>query len=453
MGIDIAALRSRVEEGFPRLQDDLGELVRIPSFATAGSDAGVLDRSAQAVADLLRGVGAEDVQVIQALTPEGGVGGPGVIGRIPGPPGAPTVLLYAHHDVQPVVDDWDTSPFVPTQIGSRLYGRGAADDGAGIAVHLGALRALGPGLPVTVTFFIEGEEESGSPTFAALLREHHSALAADIVVIADSMNWRVGVPGLTTSLRGVVELTVTLRTAHHAVHSGAFGGPILDAPLLLTRLIATLHDDEGSVAVDGLVATGTSNVDYPEEDFRRDAALLPGISLAGRGTIADRLWFAPAIDLIGFDCTPVDEASGTLIPQARAMLSVRVPPGMDAVEAQRLVGAHLRAHAPFGAEITVHDGAAGQPFLVAPSRSMEAATWALAEAFGEPVVELGMGGSIPLTADLTSVFPGIEVLITGVEDPDSRAHSGNESVHLGDLKKAVLGEALLLARLGEVWGD
>ncbi|MDR1427412.1 MAG: M20/M25/M40 family metallo-hydrolase [Bifidobacteriaceae bacterium] len=445
-------LRRRVEQDFPAALADLYRLVAIPSLSTLTADRAPLERSAESVASLLKSVGVQDVEIVHARTESGILGGPGVLGRIPGPAGAPTVLLYAHHDVQPVADDWDTDPFVPTQIADRLYGRGSADDGAGVVAHVAALRALGSELGVGIAVFIEGEEEAGSPTFARILSEHADRLAADIVIVADSDNWAIGVPALTVSLRGVAELTVTLRIAEHAVHSGMFGGPILDAPLLLARLISTLHDDDGAVAVPGLAATGSSQLAYPEDRFREDSSLLPGVRLAGRGSVADRLWWSPAIDLIGFDATSVDAASGTIIPQARAKLSLRVPPGTDAAEAQAILHRYLLDRNAFGAEVTVEDGAVGEPFTVpADSQAMEAATWALCAAWGREPVNQGQGGSIPLTHDLAKTFPGIQVLLTGVEDPDSRAHSGNESVHLGELQKAILAEALLLARLATSW--
>ncbi|MDR1293475.1 MAG: M20/M25/M40 family metallo-hydrolase [Bifidobacteriaceae bacterium] len=445
---DIEELRRRVDDDFPAVLADLNRLIAIPSLSAPTADHTPLERSAELVATMAKSVGVQDVEIVRARTEAGVWGGPGVLGRIPGPPGAPTVLLYAHHDVQPVTDDWDTDPFVPTQVGDRLFGRGAADDGAGVVVHLGALRALGSDLGVGIAVFIEGEEEVGSPTFAHLLREHADRLAADVVVVADSDNWEIGTPALTVSLRGVAELTVTLRVSQHAVHSGMFGGPLLDAPLLLARLLATLHDSDGAVAVAGLGPTGHSELAYPEDRLRADAAILPGVRLAGHGPIADRLWWSPSIDLIGFDATRVDDASGTIAPQARARVSLRVPPGMDAVAAQEAVHRHVVDHAPFGAEVSVDDGVPGEPFtLPTDSPAMEAATWALTTAWGREPVLQGQGGSIPLTHDLARTFPGIDVLLTGVEDPDSRAHSGNESVHLGELRRAVLAEALLLARL------
>jgi acetylornithine deacetylase/succinyl-diaminopimelate desuccinylase-like protein len=298
---------------------------------------------------------------------------------------------------------------------------------------------------------VEGEEESGSPTFDQLLQSNAERLKADVVVVADCDNWDVGIPSLTTQLRGVTDVKVTLRTATHGSHSGMFGGPVLDAPLLLARLIATLHDANGDVAVDGLVRTGTSPVDYPEDRIRQPTGLLDSVQLAGTGPIADRLWNSPAISLIGFDAPRTDQVSNTLIEVASAVVSLRVPPGLDAIEAQAALHRHLVEHAPFGAQVEVQDGVSGPGFLAdveAPAAA--AAAWALTQAFGHQVVYTGQGGSIPLAQQIKAVFPNIEVLLTGVEDPTSNAHAANESVDLGMLEKAILAEALFLAKLGGV---
>ncbi|MDR1186572.1 MAG: M20/M25/M40 family metallo-hydrolase [Bifidobacteriaceae bacterium] len=432
-------LADRVDAQFPQTVEVLKSLVAIPSYAAPSAPPDVLLRSAERVADLLCGIGGQDVEIVQAG------GGPGVIGQIWVSDAAPTVLLYAHHDVQPVANDWSTDPWEPVIKGDRLYGRGAADDGAGVALHVAALRALGSDLGVNVRFFIEGEEESGSPTFGALLRRYRDRLAADVVVIADSDNASVDVPALTVSLRGVTDVTVTLRIAEHAVHSGSFGGVVLDAPTLLARLIATLHDAAGSVCVEGLAPTGHTRASVSPESIRQGAGLVPGLVLAGEGSVADRLWWSPAIDLIGFDSTGVDESSNTIQPVARARLSLRVPPGMDPVVAQAALARHLAERVEFGASLVIEDGVSGAGFKADISGPAYAvACRALGDAFGQPVVFQGQGGSIPLAAELAAVFPGIEVLMTGVEDPDSRAHSGDESVSLPMLRKAVLGEALLL---------
>ncbi|GAA3820138.1 dipeptidase [Cellulomonas soli] len=447
----VERLRGRTAAAFGPLRADLEALVRIPSVSNADFDQAHVQASAEAVADLLRGAGIHDVQVLSVTGADGRQGAPAVVARRPGPAGAPTVLLYAHHDVQPPGEaaHWDTDPFEPVERDGRLFGRGAADDKAGVVAHLGALRVLGEDLGVGVTVFVEGEEEVGSPTFVDFLHTHRDLLAADVIVVADSSNWKVGVPGLTTSLRGLVDCTVEVAVLDHAVHSGMFGGPVLDAPTLLARLIATLHDENGDVAVAGLVTASDPSVDYDEADLRADTSLLEGARFAGTGPLTARMWTRPAIAVIGLDAPRVATASNTITPRASAKLSVRIAPGQDPAEAMVAVRAHLVARAPFGAQVTVTDGELGKPFQApTDSEAMQAARWAFAQAWGTDPVDIGVGGSIPFIADLLEVFPQAAILVTGVEDPDSRAHGANESVHLGELEKVVLAETLLLARLG-----
>lgn len=439
------ALRARTAAAFGALRTDLEALVRIPSVSNAEFDQAHVAASADAVVALLRGAGLDDVQVLSVPS-----GAPAVVGRRPAPEGAPTVLLYAHHDVQPPGDDadWDSPPFEPTERGGRLYGRGAADDKAGVIAHVGALRVLGDELGVGVTVFIEGEEEIGSPTFTQFLHTYQDLLRADVIVVADSSNWAIGVPGLTTSLRGLVDCVVEVAVLEHAVHSGMFGGAILDAPTVLARLITTLHDDEGNVAVDGLVQAPDPTVDYDEATFRADASVLDGVRLAGTGPITARLWTRPAIGVIGFDAPRVASASNTITPRASAKLSVRLAPGQDPDAAMDALRSHLVGKAPFGARVTVTDGEKGKPFQApTDSTAMQAARWAFAQSWGTDPVDIGVGGSIPFIADLLEVYPDAAILVTGVEDPDGRAHGANESVHLGELEKVVLAEALLLERL------
>ncbi|HLT84708.1 MAG TPA: dipeptidase [Phototrophicaceae bacterium] len=448
----IEDLTARTAAEFPRIRADLESLVRIPSVSAPAFDPQHLEDSATAVAELFRGAGLPEVEIVRVTGPDGRAGAPAVLAHRPAPPGAPTVLLYAHHDVQPPGDPagWTSPAFEPTERDGRLYGRGAADDKAGIMAHVGALRVLGEELGVGVTVFSEGEEEVGSPTFRTFLETYRDRLAADVIVVADSSNWKVGVPGLTTSLRGLVDCTVELSVLDHAVHSGMFGGPVLDALTLMSRLVATLHDDDGNVAVPGLVATDVADVEYPEEDLRADAGVLDGVRLAGTGPLAARMWTKPAISVIGLDATSVDHASNTIIPSARAKLSMRIAPGQDPAAAERALHEHLQANAPFGARVTVEPGETGQAFQApADSPVMQAARWAFATAWGTDPVDLGIGGSIPFIADLSEVYPDAAILVTGVEDPDSRAHSENESVDLGELEKVVLAEALLLARLAD----
>ena len=290
-----AALRESVTQQFPSTVEELIQLVAIPGIAWDAFDPAALESSAAAVASLLRSTGLEDVRILRVPKADGGTGGPAVVARKTAAPGMPTVVLYAHHDVQPPGDKqlWDSEPFKAQERHGRLYGRGAADDKAGIMAHIASFRAvmdtLGPDFGVGVTFFIEGEEEAGSPTFADFLAEYRELLAGDVIIVADSANWQVGIPALTTSLRGLVDGIVEVRVASHAVHSGMFGGPLLDAPTILSRLIATFHDAHGSVAIKGLRGSEETTVDYTEEAFRADAGVLDGVQLAGTGSITEAL--------------------------------------------------------------------------------------------------------------------------------------------------------------------
>src|SRR3954454_8993073 len=292
---ETSAVVARVRDVMPSVRQDLEALVRIPSVSADPGRADDVRRSADATAELFRAEGFDDVQILSAAG-----GAPAVVARKPAPEGAPTVLLYAHHDVQPVGDLalWDTDPFEPTERDGRLYGRGAADDKAGIAAHLAAIRAHGDALPVGVTVLVEGEEEGGSPTLEAFLEEYQDLLAADVIVIADSGNWDIGTPALTTSLRGLVDCFVEVRTLEHGVHSGMWGGVVPDAVTTMVRLLATLHDDDGDVAVDGLVSGPAADVDYPMDRIKAESGLLDGVQLIGSGSVVERLWTKPAISII-----------------------------------------------------------------------------------------------------------------------------------------------------------
>jgi acetylornithine deacetylase/succinyl-diaminopimelate desuccinylase-like protein len=438
-------LTAAVRQVLPSVRADLERLVRIPSVSADPAAAPQLRASAAEVAALLRQAGLPEVDV---LTVEGGQ--PAVLGRRPGPPGAPTVLLYAHHDVQPPGEraDWDSDPFEPAVRDGRLYGRGAADDKAGIAVHLAALRAHGDRLPVGVTVLVEGEEEIGSPALAPFLAACQDRLQADVVVFADAVNWTADVPSLTTTLRGGTSVIVAVRCLDHGVHSGLYGGPVPDALTALCRLLATLHDERGDVAVPGLVRGTADPLDLTEAKLRAEAGLLDGVRLTGTGGLTERLWAAPAIAVIGLDAPPVQAASNTLIPAARAKVSLRVAPGDDAGRARAALASHLQANAPWGVQVTVQPGGTAAPYAARTGgRAYRAARAALTQAWGTPAVDIGAGGSIPFVTAYAGIFPDAEILITGVEDPGTRAHGANESLNLAVFERACLAEALLLRRL------
>jgi len=367
---------------------------------------------------------------------------------------AKTVMLYAHHDVQPENDhaDWDSPPFEATERNGRLYGRGAADDKAGIAAHLAALRIHGDDVPVNVVMFIEGEEEIGSPSLSAFLRENLDDLRSDVIVIADSVNWDVGVPALTTSLRGLVRVDVEVRTLTHAVHSGMWGGMVPDSLMALSRLIASCHDDDGNVAVEGLYAGPAADVEYPEERLRAESGALPSVQWTGSGSSVERLWTKASLSVIGLTAPKAEGSSNTLVPAATARLSMRIAPGDSVASARDALSRHLEKHLPWGAELTITPVDAAEPTqLDATGPAYDAARSAFTEAWdGTAPIDMGVGGSIPFIAEFLEAFPDASVLVTGVEDPDTRAHGANEGLHLAEFERVIVAEALLLQKLGEV---
>lgn len=441
---DVANIRDRVEAVLPGVLDDLVHLVSIPSISSAAEHAGDVARAGDAIVGYLKLLGCPDVRVVQAG------GAPAVIGHFPVAEDAPTVCLYAHFDVQPTGDPaaWTSPPFEASIRGDRLYGRGTADDKAGIAAHLAVLRAFDGRPPVNVTVLFEGEEELGSPTLARILAEHREELAADLYVIADCGNWRAGSPAFTTSLRGVVDCRVEVRTLDHGVHSGQFGGAVPDALTTLCRLLATLHDERGEVAVAGLVSADESELVQPEETLRAESGLLAGVQPIGTGSLVSRTWTKPAISVIGLDATPIAQSSNTLIPAARARVSLRVAPGDTTQNAWARLKEHLETHIEWGAELVVQNTERAEPCRVgASSQVMSAASRAWREAFGVDPVLVGTGGTIGMIAEFQQAFPAAGVLCTAVADPDCRMHGIDESLYLPDWRASCLAEALLLADL------
>lgn len=445
---DTESMRAIVAQLMPAVLDDLADLARIPSISALPEHDEDVEESARAVARLLEAEGAS-VEIVRAG------GKPAVIGRVAAA-GVPEgevparVLLYAHHDVQPLGElaDWTTPPLEPTRRGDRMYGRGVADDKAGIMAHVAALRAYRGAPPVEVIVFVEGEEESGSASLPALLEQYRDQLDCDVIVLADSSNWAVGTPALTTTLRGNVRLKITLSTLTHGLHSGMFGGVVPDAITAMCRLLATVHHEDGSVAVAGLISEETSSVDYTTEEIRRDSAVVDGVELIGRGSLASRLWTQPSVTVIGIDAPAVQGAANLLTASCSAMISVRIAPTEDPARAAELVTEHLRAHAPWGAQVEVEAEQGGSGSALPTSGPvLDAARAALGEAWGTPSVDAGIGGSIPFIAEFMESFPSAVVLVTGVEDPDTRAHSTDEGLHLGDFENACLAEALLLDKV------
>ena len=437
-------LRDRVHALMPGLRADLEALTRIPSVSLDAFDQAHVEASAQATAQLLRAEGLE-VEIVR----EGGR--PAVIGHLAGPPGSRTVMLYAHHDVQPSGDHalWDSPPFEPTERDGRLYGRGAADDKAGVMAHVAALRAHAGALPVGVTVFVEGEEEIGSDSLPTILERHGERLRADAIVLADSTNWAIGEPALTTTLRGMIRVVVTVTTLDHGIHSGMFGGAVPDAITALVRLLASLHDDDGDVAVAGLRSGEAADLPFDEARLREESGLLDGVSTIGSGPLLSRIWTKPAITTIGIDAPSVATSSNTLVPSASAKISMRIAPDEDDLAAFELLRTHLIEHAPWGARVEVTLDDRGLGFAAdADGPLYDQARAAFQDAWGVAPVDIGVGGSIPFVAAFAQRFPDAAILVTGVEDPDTRAHGANESLHLEEFEKVCVAEAVLLARLG-----
>jgi acetylornithine deacetylase/succinyl-diaminopimelate desuccinylase-like protein len=435
-----------VRELLPQIRADLERLVRIPSIAFTGYPDEPLRDAAQATLAILRAAGLASAELIDV--PDGPQA---VYGEIAGPPGAPTVLLYAHYDVQPAGDEtkWDSDPWEPLERDGRLFGRGSADDKCGIALHAGVLRAFGGRPPVTVKVIIEGEEETGRGTFEAYVSAHPERFAADLVIVADAGNWKVGEPTLTTTLRGLVSLDVTVRTLRGPVHSGLFGGAVPDALMALTRMLASLHDDAGDVAVAGLLRDDWSGRPVEEAALREAAGVLDGVGLTGTGSIAERLYLRPSITAIGLDAPDVASAGNAIVPLATARVSARLTPGEDPHAAGELIAAHLRAAAPWNVQVETELRQFARGFRLAEGGPGEAAARrAMAQAYGKQAVAVGSGGAIPLVVVLSEAIPGAEILLWGACDDAAQIHSANESVSLADLEHATLAEVLLLEQLG-----
>jgi acetylornithine deacetylase/succinyl-diaminopimelate desuccinylase-like protein len=440
-----------VRQAMPAVRADLERLVRIPSIAFEGFPQQPVREAADATATILAAAGLGGVRLLDVPDSP-----PAVYGELPGPPGAPTVLLYAHYDIQPAgpEDAWSSPPFEPTERGGRLYGRGAADDKSGIAMHSATLRALtaGDAPAVAIKVVVEGEEETGGGSFERFVERQPELFAADAILVADSGNWKIGEPTLTTTLRGLAELYVEVATLERPVHSGLFGGAVPDAFVALTRMLATLHDDRGDIAVAGLGGCEWDGLPVDPDALRANARVLDGVELIGSGSVASHLYTRPALTWIGIDGVPsIETAANAVIPRARAKLSLRVAPGDDPVASLDAIVRHLESVVPWGAQLTVTEGAIAHGFAAADGGpAYTAATAALEDAYGKPAVNIGSGGSIPLVTALAHAVPQAEIVVWGAQDEAAAIHSANESVDLAELERAALAQALFVERLARV---
>lgn len=441
------SLQERIRDEMPRALDELSALAAVPSIAFPGfADAPLLE-GAGLTREILEGAGYEGLEILDLPG-----GHPSVLGELRAEDAdAPTVLLYAHYDVQPWgdADDWETPAFEPVvRDDGRLYGRGTADDKSGITIHAAVARVFGGRPPVHLKIVVEGEEETGVSALGQHIRSAPSRFAADAIVICDVGNPVSGSPTLTTSLRGITSVLLEVRTLEGEKHSGLVGGAAPDALIAMAKVIATLQDDQGNCAIPGLVHGTWDGADVGEEAYRAMAGLLPEVERTGGGSIADHLFARPSVNVLGLDAPPVHGARNILIDVARAKISVRIPPGQDAQDAQAALIKHLGDVAPWGAQITITPLEAVPGFAVPIGGPVHAvAKAALAQAYGAPTGLAGCGMTIPLVHDLAAALPEAELLLWGTEEPRSMIHAPNESVDPAELERVALGETLFLSDL------
>ena len=430
----------------PELMEELKQLVAIPSCAFPGYPAEPVMEMAERALSMFQEVGFTNAQLMDVPS-----GYPPIYGEIPGPAGSPVVVLYGHYDVQPAPPEqgWTTDPWTPTELpDGRLYGRGAADDKGGLAIHLGTLRIFDGKPPCTVRLIVEGMEETAS-NLEPFVDAHPELFDADLFIVCDMGNLRAGEPVLTTHLRGDVACIVTLRTLEHPLHSGLFGGAAPDAMMALARLLSSLVDDEGNVAVAGVTSGTWEGAEFSEEDLRSSADVPDGVSVVGSGPVASRLWARPSINAIGVDMTSIAGSSNVLIPEARAKISMRIVPGSEPETELDALVSHLESHAPWGAQVTVERTKEAPGFRCeTDGPGYAAARRALEEAYGKPVGDAGSGGSIPLLRKLQGAAPRAEFILWGPEDvAKARIHASDESVDPSEIEKMVIAQALLIQHL------
>ncbi len=373
------------------------------------------------------------------------------------------MLLYCHYDVQPILDEheWLSPPFELTERDGRYFGRGAADCKGNVVAHLAALRTLRgetpaeaqDAYPVGLILVAEGSEEQGRASLDRYALENPEVFQqADVILIQDAGNAAFGLPTLSVSLRGAVDVIVRVEALKASVHSGMFGGAATDPLAALVQMLATLRDQHGNTTVPGIRADQVwEGLQYEEAAFREDAGVLPGVALLGSGTVSDQLCARPVITILGIDAPPVVGAVAAIQAKAAAKLNLRVPPGEDPAQLRDALVAHLHRVAPWGVRVETEAGELGYPFMSdTSSPSFKLLADALTDAYdGVETVAAGEGGSIPLTTTLAGVNPNADIVLLGVPDPESRIHSTNESVHPEEIRRIALGEALFLHRLGQ----
>ena len=441
---------------------DLKDLVRIPSISFAGFDPAAVRESANATAALLKRSHLENVHILNAVS-----GHPSVYGQWTNAPGKPTILLYAHHDVQPTGREelWTTPPFEPTERNGRLYGRGVSDDKAGVVLHAAAIRSFletAGKLPINVKVLVEGEEEIGSTNLLKLLQANKELFSADVVLIADGGNFDSAVPSINASLRGIITVTVEVRSLSTSVHSGTWGGPLPDPVLALAKMLASLVDDQGRPAIAGLMddvrplsSKEKSNLDalsFDESLYRKQSKVLDGVTLSGGdGTVYEKMWHRPSITVNAIEASSRKQAANIINDAAWARVGIRTVPDMNSAETLRLLHDHLLQHAPWGVQVKIeHETSAPWWKTNTEGPMFRAAQIALEKGYGTRPVVIGGGGSIAFVQYITDALKNAPVLLFGVGDPYSAAHSENESLAICDWEKSCRSLIYLFQELAEL---
>jgi acetylornithine deacetylase/succinyl-diaminopimelate desuccinylase-like protein len=440
-------LREAISGLMGRAKDDLAELVAFKSVADPKQyPAEECRLAAQWVVNAFTDVGLQDMMT--SPTPDGSLA---VHGHVPGPVGAPTVLLYCHYDVQPPLgaEEWHTPVFELTEKDGRWYGRGAADCKGNIVMHLTALRALKQlhgDFRCGIRLICEGSEEQGTGGLEAFVPENPELLRADTILVCDTGDFAVGVPTLTTTLRGMTSIDVTLEALGSEMHSGMFGGPAPDPLAGLIAMLASMRDQHGNTTIDGLDNTQKwTGVDYPSEQFRTDAVVLDGVDLIGSGLVSDMLWARPAVTVLGIDVPPVIGSAAAIQASVAARVSLRIPPGMNGKTAQDALIEHLHRRVPWNLRCQIDRVAVGEPFVASlQGPGFESLKAALEESYGRPLATAGQGGSIPLCNVFAETFPDAEIFLMGVEEPKCLIHAPNESVDPSEIEHVALAEAIFL---------
>jgi acetylornithine deacetylase/succinyl-diaminopimelate desuccinylase-like protein len=405
----------------------LSDLVRIQSISSDKNHRDHVDESAQFVQNIFADLGLNT----QTIKVPGGM--PAVVAHTEIDPAKKTVLLYAHHDVQPVGDEtlWNTDPFEPQVIDGRLFGRGSGDNKSGVVVHYHVVKQLLDDLPVNLKIFIEGEEEIGSPTMTEFINQNRDALESDVIIIADSGNVRIGTPTITTTLRGLVDAIIEVDQPMRPIHSGVGGGVVPDAFLVLSKIISSFHNEKGELLIEGLTPT-EMQVTELEESFLKKMLGSEDINLFDTESISKRLWLEPALDVLAIDAPPVSEAVNLVIPKAKAKISLRLPPTEDPEHAMKMLEEHVMKNVPWNASVKFIPNSKGSGVVANPDKPF---TTELVKNFNEiwkkDTAFIGIGGSIPFANDFVREFPNAELVLVGAADEElGNAHAPNESVQI-----------------------